>query len=106
MAEGLDAKQQQRALEVGHVDAGPGYPALLEQAGFEHIFAADVTAAYLATLESWIDTWNEEAAALQDLIGATEFAERQARRNRTLQSGKSGLIRRLLLSAERPDPAA
>jgi cyclopropane fatty-acyl-phospholipid synthase-like methyltransferase len=102
MTDDLNAEQRERALQVGHVDAGPGYPALLEQAGFENNRVTDVTDNYLATLTNWYDTWNEEAVAVRALIGLDDFSERQNRRLRTIQSVGDGVVCRYLVSARRP----
>jgi len=101
-ANDLSAAQRRRALEVGHLDAGPGYPALLDRAGFSAIDVVDVTEAYLATLASWYEAYEAEAAALEDLIGAEDFADRQTRRQRTLASIEDGVVRRFRVTARRP----
>lgn len=103
MAEGLDAEQKERAFEVGHVDAEPGYTSLLDQAGFESAKVRDVTSTYLGTLSSWYDAWNDEAVALKALIGSEDFGERQSRRSRSLRSVRDGLVRRYLVTGLRPE---
>jgi len=98
----LGAADLERALEVGHVDAGPGYPTLLEQAGFERVGIQDVTTGYGDTLANWYQAYNEETEALTELLGAEELAQRQARRKRSLANVNAGLIHRYLVTARRP----
>jgi hypothetical protein len=93
----------ERALEVGHVDAGPGYASLLDTAGFEDVTVTDVTDAYLATLAHWYQAYDLEAAALRALIGSDDYAERQTRRRRTIEAVDNGLMRRYLVAGQRPD---
>lgn len=98
----LDPAQRQRALEVGHVDPGPGYPALLAQAGFVDTEVHDVTDQYRTTLAAWLGAYDDESEALTDLIGAEELSERQARRTRNLATVDLGLVHRYLVTAARP----
>ena len=103
VAPGLDREKTERALAVGpdELDAGPGYLALTEAAGFRHIDVVDVTAEYEATLATLIDEWVKERAALERLVGEREIVERHADRTRTLQAIRAGLIVRYLITAVR-----
>lgn len=100
-APGLAPAQQERALEVGHVDAGPGYPALLDRAGFVDTEVCDVTVDYRATLAAWLAAYDDETEALTELIGADELAERQQRRTRNLATVDLGLVCRYRITAVR-----
>lgn len=101
-AVGLVAADLERALEVGHVDAGPGYPTLVEQAGFIDAEVTEVTDVYLATLQNWYQAYQDETQALHELIGEEDYEDRQSRRVRNMATVGDGLVRRYLVSAQRP----
>lgn len=94
------------ADDVGpeHADAGPGYAALMDRAGFTDITIIDVTEEYIATLESWTTVWEAETIELTRLLGAAEFADRQARRLRATEAARERRLARLWVTARRPDP--
>jgi len=104
VSDGLSPVETNIALEAGpeHIDAGPGYPALMEAAGFEDIQVIDVTDEYVATLTGWIREWEADSAELEQLMGIDEFAERQTRRSQAIASARDGLLQRYLISAIRP----
>lgn len=104
LADGLSSDETTRALDAGpgHVDAGDGYRALLEAAGFESFKLVDVTDQYLATLTAWIREWDTESTELEPLLGVDEFTERQSRRRKTLETVRDGLLRRYVISAVQP----
>ncbi len=101
VADDLTTAETEAARDAGpeHIDAGPGYPALMRRAGFENIDVMDVTDDYLMTLAAWIRAWDEESTDLEQLIGADQFAERQERRRRAFETTRAGLLRRYLISA-------
>ena len=103
-ADGLSAEQTARVLETGpeSIAAEDGYEALMSQAGFGSVEIIDATDEYLVTLDSWIGEWDAESGELERLLGMGEFAERQTRRRRALSLLAEGLMRRYLISAERP----
>ena len=102
-AAGLSSRDIERAVEAGpaHVEAGPGYAALLRQAGFADIEIVDVTDEYALTLSESIRVREVEATQLRDLIGMDVFAEGQADRRRELTAINDGLLQRHLISAAR-----
>jgi len=104
VANGLSAAETNIALDAGpeHIDAGPGYPALMEAAGFEDIQVVDVTDEYMVTLTGWIREWEADSSELEQLMGIAEFAERQKRRSQAIASARDGLLQRYLISAIRP----
>ena len=104
VADGLSVAETDVALDAGpeHIDAGPGYPALMDAAGFEDVEVIDVTDDYLATLAAWIRAWDADSTELQQLIGVDEFTERQMRRRQAHATARDGLLRRCLISARRP----
>ena len=92
----------ERAAEVGHVDAGPGYGTLMDQAGFSAVTVDDVTPLYRDTLAAWFAAYEDETPALEQLLGAEDLAERQSRRARTLATVDAGVVRRYLVAGRRP----
>ncbi len=104
VASGLSAAETNMALDAGpeHTDAGPGYPALMEAAGFEDIQVIDVTDEYVATLTAWIREWEAASTELEQLMGIDEFTERQKRRRQALAAARDGLLQRYLISAISP----
>ena len=103
VADDLTTAERHRALEAGpdHVEAGDGYPGMLDAAGFEDVDFSDVTPEYRITLEAWIREWETEAAGITGLLGAGEFEERQQRRHRASAAIDDGLLQRWLISARR-----
>jgi SAM-dependent methyltransferase len=102
-ADGLTGDESAAAFAAGpdHADAGAGYPSLLAAAGFDNADAADVTDAYVMTLAAWVREWDAEAVELAQIVGADEFAERQAKRRRAIDVAHRGLLRRYLITATR-----
>lgn len=80
-------------------NAGPGYGAMLKQAGFADAGVLDVTSEYEVTLKGWIREWDAEAGALEALLGTEEVVDRQSRRRRSLAAIQDGLLRRYLVTA-------
>jgi hypothetical protein len=105
-AEHLTAKERARMVEddIGpeYLDAGPGYPALMGQAGFAQVEVHDVTPEYLATTEAWIRERAAEAEALRLLWGADRFEDRQASQMQSRQAAADGRLRRYLVTGTRP----
>lgn len=104
LADGLSTDDKIRAHEAGpqYVSAGAGYPALLRAAGFEGVDLIDATDEYRQTLSAWIREWDAESSDLERILGADEFAERQARRRLAMEAIRDGLLRRSIVSAARP----
>lgn len=92
------------AMEAGppHLEAGPGYAALLNQAGFASVEIVDVTDEYASTLSRSIRIRETEATQLEDLVGIDVFTEGQAGRRQELAAVNNGLVERHLISAIRP----
>jgi SAM-dependent methyltransferase len=102
--DGLDRAAHADAVDNGppHVEAGPGYPALLSAAGFTDIAVSDVSEEFLGTSMAWAREWDAEREALRPLVGPDVYAERQATRKRANRAIADGLLQRLLVSARRP----
>lgn len=105
LADGLSRNMIAAAIEAGppEVEAGPGYPRLMTTAGFAAVDMVDVTEDYLMTLRAWVREWDAESTALRRLVGADDFAERQANRRRAIKAVKEGLLRRYLITSAK-DP--
>jgi len=105
VAAGLSARDTARAIEAGpvYVDAGPGYPSLLEAAGFVNAKVVDVTADYAVTLSDSIRARNNDRRQLEQLLSVDEYAEGQSSRRQELAAIQNGLLRRCLISASAPD---
>jgi hypothetical protein len=104
VAAGLAPRDTARAIGAGpeYVDAGPGYPSLMEAAGFVNVEVIDVTDDYAVTLSDSIQARNAERPQLEDLIGVDKFIEGQSSRRRELAAVHEGLLRRHLVVALRP----
>lgn len=104
VADRLSTEETDRALDAGpaHVEAGDGYPFLLQAVGFEDVELLDVTDEYLATLAAWAREWDTESPELEQLIGTDQFAAHQSRRRKALKTVQDGLLRRYLITAVRP----
>ena len=83
-------------------DAGPGYPALMQQAGFGEVEVTDVTPAYRQTLSGWIRAWRDEAEGIEELVGADEYEDRRERMDMALAAIDEGLRKRYLVTGVRP----
>jgi hypothetical protein len=70
-------------------------------AGFDNVDVTDVTDAYVVTLAAWVREWYAEAVELARILGADEFAERQAKRRRAIAAAHRGLLRRYIITATR-----
>ncbi len=82
-------------------DAGPGYPALMDLAGFVDVHVEDVTAEYRDTLAAWIRAWHEEGEGIEALVGAEEYAERRERMDMALAATDEGLRKRYRVTGVR-----
>lgn len=104
LADGLSAADRSRAVGAGpdFVDAEPGYPALMQSAGYADVALEDLSNVYAATLADEIRVRDAESVTLRDLVGADQFAEGQALRRRELAAIHDGLLRRVLITAVRP----
>lgn len=101
---GLNEDQRDILLRDGRedLDAGPGYPALLAEAGFVDITVTDVTDEYERVLTAWIRAWETGSVELVELLGEEEFSDRQSRRHRALRSIREGLVVRYWITASKP----
>jgi hypothetical protein len=86
----------------GDLDAGPGYPTLLADAGFINTEIQDVTDEYERVQAAWIRAWETGSAELVELFGEEDFSERQARRHRAMRSIQEGLVVRYWITASKP----
>lgn len=77
-----------------HPDAGAGYPALLRQTGWRLLERIDVTAEFARCLDVLILQSAVRRAALVELLGEREHAERLQRRASTRAALAAGLLRR------------
>lgn len=103
-ADGLSPRDLQGAIAAGppHVEAGRGYPVLLEEARFARVEIVDVTNEYAVTLRNSIRARELEATELVDLVGADVYAEGQASRRQEWEAIDNRLLKRYLISALRP----
>lgn len=101
---GLTDRETARAIEAGpsHVEAGPGYRALMVAAGFETVTETDITDDFLRTSLSWVREWDADAAEISPIMGADAFADHQADRRRAIESIERGLLRRYLIGGRKP----
>ncbi len=101
IAPGLSPEDYRRALdyapEFGEVEAA--YPDLLRQTGWEVADSFDVTDGYAAAVRDFMRADAVLADELKALLGAAEFAERQAGWRSQLEGLEDGLVRRDLFVA-------
>ncbi len=92
----LSRDELKRAIELGSEEgqSGPGFRALMAEAGFKDIAVEDVTSSYRATLGSLIEAWESDADEIRPLVGDADFVERmQRRRNSRLAIGEGLHVR-------------
>jgi SAM-dependent methyltransferase len=106
VAPGLSPDDYRRAVANGpeFVESDTDYPTLLEQTGWIGLDCQDLTMDYAASCRRLLRADGERKDALQALIGAAEFAERQTGWRSKLAALEEGLLRRELFVA-RPDLA-
>ncbi len=101
IAAGLSPADYARAADCGPpvIETAQGYPEMLREAGWEITTRADLTANFQASLRHLIDEEEAHGEELRELLGAAEFADKLARRRRTLAAIEQGLIRREMFGA-------
>ncbi|MGQ0546137.1 MAG: class I SAM-dependent methyltransferase [Betaproteobacteria bacterium] len=100
IAPGLSPRDQRQAVEAGppFKETELPYPALLEQSRWELAGCEDLTSAYARAVREMLREEEGRADALARILGEGEFAERLARRRRTLRAVEAGLLRRELFA--------
>ncbi len=95
-APGLGLEDHGRAVESGpeFVESEADYLTLLGQCGWRVLSCEDITAGYLSSCRRQILADKAQEHALQELIGAAAFAERQASWQTNLQALEADLLRR------------
>lgn len=105
IADDLTAQEKTRMADddIGpdYADGGPGYPLLMESAGFGRVDVHDLSAEYLDTTSAWIRERVAEAAELQAIWGRETFDERMASQRRSLEAVRDGRLRRYLVTGVR-----
>lgn len=99
---GLEAADMERAIECGppEVAHDESHEQMLALAGFSEIESVDVTAAFSATQQGWVDAWRAREDALIALLGRAPVAERKADRAALRAGIDEGLFRRTLYVAQ------
>ncbi len=103
VAPGLSPANYGRAVENGpeFIESEVDYPTLLTQTGWELVEHLDLTKDYAASCRRQLRADEERKNALETLIGASEFAERQVTWRSKLTAISDGLLRRELFVATR-----
>ena len=98
---GLSPADHRQAREIGppYVETETAYPAMLERTGWRVADRIDLTAAYLATVERFLAADQANAAGLEDLLGAADYAERLDRDHQLIDTIGRGLYLRELFHA-------
>ncbi len=106
IAPGLSPEKFRRAVANGpeFIESEADYPTLLGQTGWVIVDRQDITLDYAASCRRLVQADNEHKHALETLIGASEFAERQAGWRSKPAAIDDGLLRRELFVAT-PDRA-
>jgi SAM-dependent methyltransferase len=106
IAPGLSPEKYRRAVEDGpvFVESEADYAALLRQTSWAMVDRQDITLDYVASCRRMLQADSEHKDALQPLIGASEFAEREAVWKSELAAIEDGLLCRELFVAT-PDRA-
>ena len=101
VAPGLSTADYGRAVENGpeFIESEADYPTLLTQTGWELVEHLDLTTDYAASCRRQLRADEEQKDALETLIGASEFAERQIGWRSKLKALSDGLLRRELFMA-------
>jgi hypothetical protein len=101
VAPGLSTADYGRAVENGpeFIESEADYPTLLTQTGWEIVEHLDLTTDYAASCRRQLRADEEQKDALETLIGASEFAERQIGWRSKLKALSDGLLRRELFMA-------
>ena len=104
VAAGLDAAEHRRAVRAGpwQVLARRPYPELVEQAGFTNIVDIDVSEEYGRVQASWLDATEARAEEVRRITSDLEFQDAQMDRRRARAAIEEGLLRRSLITADRP----
>lgn len=106
VAPGLSPENYRRAVSNGpeFVESEADYPTLLEQTGWAIVDRQDLTLDYAHSCHRQLQADKERKDALEGLVGAGEFAERQAGWQSKITAIDEGLLRRELFAAS-PDRA-
>jgi SAM-dependent methyltransferase len=106
VAPDLSPEKHKRAVENGpeFIESEADYPTLLGQTGWAIVDRQDLTLDYAASCRRQLHADREHKDALESLVGASEFAERQAGWRSKLVAIDDGLLRRELFVAT-PDGA-
>ena len=101
IAPGLCAADYRRALEAGppFMEAGAGYPAMLERTGWTMSRHIDLTPEYAQAARHMLREEEARAEALTRLLGEAEFSDKLIRGRSTVQALDRGLLRRELIAA-------
>jgi cyclopropane fatty-acyl-phospholipid synthase-like methyltransferase len=101
---GLSPAETRRAIEAGPPNCGlrTSYPSLLRSAGFVEIEEVDRTADYLSTAARKLEVAEQFAEAMIQMLGREPYDEMQAERRLAVAAIESGLLRRALFVARRP----
>ena len=101
ISHGLASADYARAADCGPpvIETAVGYPEMLGEAGWEIATRADLTADFQASLRHLIDQEEAHGEELRRLLGNADFADKLARRRRTLAAIEQGLIRREMFAA-------
>jgi len=101
IAPGLSPAKYRRAVANGpeFIESEADYPTLLGQTGWAVVDRQDITPDYAASCRRQLQADMERKDALQALIGASEFAERQAGWRSKLAAIGAGVLRRELFVA-------
>ena len=102
IAAGLPREDHARAVETApeFVESDADYPTLLAETGWVIRQCHDLTAAFMANCLRKLHTEEDLRADLEPLIGAADFAARQARMRRRIAVLERGHMRRELFIAE------
>jgi ubiquinone/menaquinone biosynthesis C-methylase UbiE len=101
IAQGLSGTAYQQAAAAGppFKETEVGYPALLEQTGWQATRCDDLSAEYARAVHRMLREEETHATTLVEALGEGEFAEVLTRRRRTAHALDRGLLRRELIGA-------
>ncbi len=91
-----------RARDNMYLVTDTPYLELLARAGFEDLVEEDVTAAYRATAERWLEASAAMEPELRAAMGDEVFQDKQLRRRARIEEIDAGLVGRALLTARAP----
>lgn len=100
---GIGKREWELAADLSpHAGAGPGYLVMLRDAGFARVETVDVTRDFVATVNAWLEAWDDHETDIVSIMGREDYEERMLRRRNVLRATQLGVLQRQLVTGQRP----